>query len=224
MPYSLSAPARPVRIVIADDHPIFRDGLRRLLETDPTLHIVGETAVGPNVLRVVLEQAPDILLLGTSTAEPAYDTLRHVSEAGVAVRTILLVRSIDMPAIADALQLGACGLVSKESAAELLFESIGTVVSGGYWVGHERAVNPLLSARRFAEEHRHTQKFGLTAREQDIVRAVIDGDTNKEIARRFAISENTVKRHLLHIFNKVGASSRIELALFAAHHRLLDVT
>ena len=64
--------------------------------------------------------------------------------------------------------------------------------------------------------------FGLTRREQEIVRAVIDGDTNKEMARRLSISENTVKRHLMHIFNKVGASSRIELALFAAHHRLLD--
>ena len=95
-------------------------------------------------------------------------------------------------------------------------------MAGAYCVGHERASNLLVSARRFATERRQTQKFGLTAREQDIVRAVIDGDTNKEIAHRLAISENTVKRHLMHIFNKVGASSRVELALFAAHHQLLD--
>jgi two-component system, NarL family, nitrate/nitrite response regulator NarL len=222
MPYPLSAPSRPVRIVIADDHPIFRDGLQRLLETDAALQIVGETAVGPDVVRLVREQSPDILLLGPSAAAPAAATLRQLTEAGVVVRTILLVRSIDMPEIADALQFGACGVLTKESAAEVLFESIETVMSGAYWVGHERAANLLVSARRFAAEQRQTHKFGLTAREQDIVRAVIDGDTNKEIGRRLAISENTVKRHLLHIFNKVGASSRIELALFAAHHRLLD--
>ena len=76
--------------------------------------------------------------------------------------------------------------------------------------------------RRFAAVRRQTQKFGLTRREQEIVQAVVDGDRNKDIALRFSISENTVKRHLMHIFNKVGASTRVELALFAAHHRLTD--
>jgi len=224
MPHPLSAPAatRPIRIVIADDHPIFRDGLRRLLKTDPSLHVVGEAGVGPHAVTLVCEQAPDVLVLGPAEGAPAADILRLVAEAGVAVRTILLVRSIDIAEVTDAVQLGACGLLSKESPAHVLFESIESVMSGAYWVGHEATANLLASARRFAAERRQTQRFGLTAREQDIVRAVVDGDTNKEIAHRLTISENTVKRHLLHIFNKVGASSRVELALFAAHHQLLD--
>jgi DNA-binding NarL/FixJ family response regulator len=222
MPHPLSQPA-PIRIVIADEYPIFRDGLRRLLETDPGLQIVGEAGPGSTVVALVRQLAPDILLLGpVPTIGPASATLRQLADAGVSVRTILLVRAIDTAEVADALQLGACGIVSKDSGADLLFHCIDSVMAGYYWVGHERASNIAASVRRFVAARRQAQMFGLTRREQDIVRAVIDGDTNKEIGRRFSISENTVKRHLMHIFNKVGASSRIELALFAGHHRLLD--
>jgi len=222
MPNPLREPA-PVRIVIADDYPIFRDGLRRLLETNPDLQIVGEVRVGAAAAAVVREQQPDILLLGPpSSAGPAAELMRQLNEDGASVRTILLVRAVDMPEVADAWQLGACGVLSKDSGPECLFESIESVMAGHYWVGDEPASNVAASMRRFATARRQAHMFGLTKREQDILRAVVDGDTNKEIARRFTISENTVKRHLMHIFNKVGASSRVELALFAAHHRLLD--
>jgi DNA-binding NarL/FixJ family response regulator len=222
MAHPLTQPAL-VRIVIADEHPIFRDGLRRLLETDESLHIVGEAAVGSAAVALVRELEPDILLLGPArSAGPASETLRQLAEAGLTVRTILLVKAIDTTEVTDALHFGACGILSKDSAADALFESIESVMAGHHWVGDERAVDIGASVRRFAAARRQTQMFGLTRREQEIVRAVIDGDTNKEVARRLSISENTVKRHLMHIFNKVGASSRVELALFAAHHRLLD--
>jgi len=222
MAHPLEQPAS-VRIVIADEYPIFRDGLRRLLETDSGLHIVGEAAVGSMAVALVRELEPDILLLGAApAAEPTRETLRQLAESGVSVRTILLFRSIDLPEVTDALQFGACGILSKDSAADVLFASIESVMAGHYWVGYERAPDIAAGVRRFAAARRQAQRFGLTRREQEIVQAVIDGDTNKEVARRLSISENTVKRHMMHIFNKVGASSRVELALFAAHHRLLD--
>jgi two-component system, NarL family, nitrate/nitrite response regulator NarL len=223
MPHPLRETPASVRIVIADEYPIFRDGLRRLLETDASLHIVGDAAVGSAAVALVRELEPHILLLCPApAADSASETLRQLAESGVPVRTILLLRSIDMPEVAEALQFGACGILSKDSAADVLFESIESVMAGHYWVGHERTPDIAVGMRRFATARRHEQRFGLTRREQDILRAVIDGDTNKEIARRLSISENTVKRHMMHIFNKVGASSRVELALFAAHHRLLD--
>jgi two-component system, NarL family, nitrate/nitrite response regulator NarL len=216
--------ARHILLVIADNFPIFRAGLRRLLEADGRLQIVGESALGRSVLALVRDRHPDILLLGARTPGTAWrDTLRQFADTGVAVRTILMVTSIDAPDVADALECGACGVIAQDATAGVLLQSIDTVMAGQYWVGHDGAVADLAACvRRFEEVRRREQQFGLTRRELDIVRAVVDGDTNREIAARFSISENTVKRHLLHIFNKVGASSRVELALFVTHHRLFE--
>jgi len=223
---SIHAMASAIRVAIADEFPMFRDGLRRLLEVDPRLRIVG---VAPVLDAAILVRAaePDILLLGSRSPERAVETLRELAEARPETRTILLTQSIDADAVARAIELGAWGVVAKNSAADRLFSSIETVAAGECWVGdHPVDIDDDVGAsiRRFDYARRQSQSFGLTRRELDIVRAVVNGDTNREIAALLAISQNTVKRHLMHIFNKVGASTRVELALFAAHHRLLDVS
>ena len=101
--------------------------------------------------------------------------------------------------------------------------SIDCVMAGQYWVGIERAADVVASVRQLEIARRRARAFGLTRRELELVRAIVNGETNKAIGRRFSISENTVKRHLTHIFNKVGASNRLELAMFAAHHQLVDL-
>ena len=216
--------AQTVRIVIADESPIFRDGLRRLLGADPRLVMVADTPLGSMVGALLCNLRPDVLLLGAAKSGSLWDdTLRGLASAGVSVRTILLANAIDLPQVTTALQSGASGVLAKDSAAELLFKSIDAVMAGQCWIGSERASRGVAaSVRRLDHARRHALGFGLTRRELDIIRAVLDGDTNREIAARLSISENTVKRHLMHIFNKMGVSSRVELALFAAHHRLLD--
>jgi DNA-binding NarL/FixJ family response regulator len=216
--------AKTVRIVIADESPIFRDGLRRLLEADPRLLMVGDTHLGSTVLALLGDVRPDVLLLGAASSGSLWaDTLRGIAAASISVRTILLANAIDLPQVTTALQSGASGVLAKDSAAELLFKSIEAVMAGQCWIGSERASRGVAaSVRRLDHARRHALGFGLTRRELDIIRAVLDGDTNREIAARLAISENTVKRHLMHIFNKMGVSTRVELALFAAHHRLLE--
>lgn len=214
----------PVRIVIADESPIFRDGLRRLLETDARLAMIGETRPGPSAVTLACDTRPDILLLGPASAGcPWLDTLKAIGAAGIPVRTILLAKTIDMFEVTAALECGAFGVLARDSAAELIFKSIDIVMAGHYWIGDHLATHGVeTSLRRLDQARRRALGFGLTRRELAIVRAVVNGETNKAVARRFAISENTVKRHLMHIYNKVGASNRVELALFAAHHRLLD--
>ena len=114
-----------VRIVIADELPIFRDGLRLLLGADARLQVVGGADVGPAVDRLVRDLQPDILLLGyLSSGTPVVEMLKRLAASGISVRTILLVKSIDTPEIVEALHFGACGVLARHSAAELLFKSI----------------------------------------------------------------------------------------------------
>jgi DNA-binding NarL/FixJ family response regulator len=216
------APATgPIRIVIADDHPIFRDGLCRLLETAPRLRIVG-VSHAHGALALVQRLRPDVLLIGGSApASTILEALGQLTDAGVSVRVILLTRSVDAPEVAAALRFGAHGVLPNDMTPDALFNGIETVAAGHCWVGHERVANLETGVRRLGDTCRRTKAFGLTPRELEIVRAVMSGETNKAIAKRFDISENTVKRHLTHIFNKVGASTRVELALFAAHHQLI---
>lgn len=211
-----------VRIVIADRQPIFRDGLRRLLETDSRLEIVGTSAGGPSTAALVRDARADILLLSLGASDQGgLGTLSDLASGG-SVRTIILSDGIDGPQVTRALQLGACGIVPRDAGPEALFGSIHGVMAGHFWVGRDPASQVTPSLRKLTRARRRSRAFGLTRRELDVVRAVIAGGTNKGIAAQFAISENTVKSHLMHIFNKLGASNRVELALFASHHRLAD--
>jgi DNA-binding NarL/FixJ family response regulator len=212
----------PVRIVIFDEHPIFRDGLRRLLETRPGLHIVGETGHGSTAVALVRDLLPDILLLGLGTiGGAALEVVRTTASYGF-TGTILIAASVDTPEVADAFALGVRGVVPKDSAEDALFSGIDTVLNGHYWVGDNRVSNVAGSLRKLNVARRRAKAFGLTRRELDIVAAIVQGYTNKQIAQQSAISESTVKRHVTHIFDKLGASNRVEVALFAAHHRLLS--
>jgi len=210
-----------IRIVVADEQPIFRDGLRRLLETAPGLRIVGEAQNAQQAAALVVERRPDILLLGLTSVPFVLDALEPFGREGV--RMILLTSRVDTPEVMTAaIQLDACAVVPKDAGPDVLFNSIDCVMAGQYWVGSGCVANVAASVRKLETTRRQTKAFGLTRRELDILQSVLKGDTNKEIAQRFAISANTVKRHLSHIFDKVGASNRVELARFATHHRLLD--
>ena len=208
----------PVRIVIADDHPIFRDGLRRLLEAEPDLKVIGEACDGTEAVKMARQLKPDILLLDLAMPRmPGLEALRELSTGPAhSVRVILLTAAAEKKQIVEALQLGARGVVLKDSATQLLLKSIHTVMSGEYWVGRESVSNLVQSSGEEAKQ----KKFGLTPRELEIVSAVVAGYSNKEIAEYFKISEDTVKHHLSNIFDKLGVSTRLELALFAVNQDL----
>jgi two-component system nitrate/nitrite response regulator NarL len=212
-----------VRIVIADDRPIARDGLRWLIETQSKLSVVGTTGDGSEVVKLVHERRADILLVDfPSCGRPTLDTLREIADSGASVRSIVLAERVDNPDLTKALQFGARGMLLDESPTELLFESICQVMAGRYWIVSDHVANTAAGIRILEAERRRRTAFGLTPRELEIIRAVVTGHRNKEIADRFSISENTVKSHLTSIFNKFGVSNRVELALFAAYHRILE--
>ena len=204
-----TAPA--VRILIADDHPIFRAGLRQVLESQKGFQVVGEAADGEQTIKLVGQLKPDILVLDMSMPRlTGMETLQRLSAASDPVRAIVLTVEIDPPQIIEALQMGAWGIVLKDSAAQFLVSSIQAAMVGQYWIGHEK-VSDLMKAfrERFPQVLAGAQKktFGLTPRELDIVAKIVVGYTNKDIAREFSISEDTI--------------NRLELALFALKHRLV---
>jgi two-component system nitrate/nitrite response regulator NarL len=217
-----------IRILIADDHAIFRDGLRRLLEAEPGLRVIGEAADGEEAVKLARQLKPDILLLDLAMPRtPGLEALRELGTAATPVRTLLLTAAIARPQILEALQLGARGVVLKESATQLLLKGIRAVMDGQYWVGQD-SVSDLVKTLRdlspgTAEDPRK-KTFGLTPRELEIVSAIVGGYSNRDIAQKFAISEQTVKHHLTNIFDKLGVSSRLELALFAVNHSLIEHT
>lgn len=213
-----------VNILIADDHPIFRDGLRRLLEAESGFKVIGEACDGAEAVKMTRELKPDILLLDLAMPRhPGLEALRDLSAGQQSVRVILLTAAAEKQQIVEALQLGARGVVLKDSATQLLLKSIYTVMSGEYWVGRESVSNLVQYLRSLVQssgEEARQKKFGLTPRELEIVSAVVAGYANKEIAEYFKISEDTVKHHLSNIFDKLGVSTRLELALFAVNQSL----
>ena len=217
---------RRVRIVLADDHQMFRDAVRRLLESEPDLVVVGEAGDGEEAVALTLQYEPDILLLDVAMPHAnGMEVLQQISAASKATRIIMVTGAVEENELRQALRLGARGFVLKESGAVQLLESIRVVHGGEYFVGRE-CMADLVSAVRSrgvvieGRAPRQKADFGLTTRERQIVSAVVNAYQNKEIAEKFAISEKTVKHHLTNIFNKVGVSNRLELALFAVHHHL----
>jgi two-component system nitrate/nitrite response regulator NarL len=213
----------PIGIVIADDHEIFRDGLRLLLEAESGLKVIGEARDGAEAVERARQLSPDILLLDLSMPNhPGLEALRDLGSCEPSkTRVILLSADVSKRQIVEALQLGARGVVLKDSATEFLLKAIQTAMAGGYWVGRERVANLVQYLRNLIQntgEETRQRRYGLTARELQIVSAVVSGYSNKEIAARFKISQDTVKHHLSNIFDKTGVSTRVELALFAVNH------
>ncbi len=216
-----------IRIVVADDHPVVRFGVKNMLMNDPGFDVVGEAEDGDQAVTQTLEHEPDILLLDLAMPKlPGLEAMRAIMSRSPRVKILLLTSTISTQQIIEALQIGARGILLKDSVAGDLGEALRSVLTGDYWIGGQR-VNNLLTAlhdlMQKAQALPERKTYGLTPREIEVVACIVEGCSNKDIAKQYAISEETVKRHLSNIFDKTGVSTRLELALFAISHKLVEV-
>lgn len=216
----------PVRVFLADDHMLFRDTLKKVFDSESGFIIVGEASEGQETVRMAKDSAPDVLLLERQLPDlSCLDVLRLLSEAGIKPKIIILTAEIERDQIQLAFQSGIHGLVLKESSSQSLFSSIRAVMAGRYWIGGEGYSNLEQVFDKLGEDKPKAEKpknFSLTPREMKVIASVVSGHTNKEIARQFSISEQTVKHHISNIFDKLGVFNRLELSLFVLHHNLID--
>lgn len=216
--------SRAIPIAIAAEEPIVRYGVRRLFESEPDLRIVGEAADSSEAVQIAMNLKPEVMLLDLSPSGAGLEALERLAQMKSGVRVLLLASPGEKRQMEAALNLGARGVVLRGSATRALVNGVRGVLAGGYWMG-EKAVECAAAALRSLDEQngdggRKPQDYGLTPREREIIAAVSAGYSNKDAGRKFSITERTVKHHLTNIYDKIGVSSRLELALFAMNHRL----
>jgi DNA-binding NarL/FixJ family response regulator len=205
--------AHPVRLIIADDHALFRQGLRSLLRLQPDVEIVAEVERIADLLPTLASKTGDVLLLDLQMERWSLDDIGALAPL---IGVIVLTATERVEDAMAALRLGARAVVQKRFAVETLMEAIRAVASGFVWMP------PALQAE-LAAALGDTQERKLTAREREIVRHVSLGLRNVEVAEKLGISEGTVKTHLNNVFHKLGLRDRVELALYAVRVGLTSV-
>jgi two-component system nitrate/nitrite response regulator NarL len=213
-----------IRVLIADDHPVVRLGVRNILKTDDAFEVVGEASDGKEAIARTLALSPNILLLDLSMPDmPGLEAMRAIMTDSSRVKILLLTASITPQQIVEALQIGARGIVTKDAIADELTKAVGAVFEGDYWIHGERVFNLIGALHELILQAivPHRKTYGFTPRELDVIGCILEGCANRDIAKQYNISQETVKRHLSNIFGKTGVSTRLELALFAIAHQVV---
>ena len=212
-----------IGVLVADDHAIFRDGLRQLLGAENDIAIIGEAQNGAECIKLLAKLKPDVLLLDIRMPDKSgLAVLEEINFDTLQTRVVVLTAAEDDRDVLRAMRLGARGVVLKQSATDLLVKSIHRVYAGEIWLDNRMTSEVMKAFSESSNGGPSRSKPLISAREKDIVQLVAQGFRNKEIGEKLFISEQTVKNHMHNIFDKLGVSDRLELALYAIHHRLVD--
>lgn len=216
----------PIKVVIADDHALFRDGLRKILSLEKDILVVGEAANGDEVPKIVERTKPDVLLLDLKM--PKGDVVQNLLDVGArcpATRVIVLTAFSDEENVLNAAKGGAKGYVPKGVPSASLIQAIKVVHSGNHWIDKEIPSWEIFEEIVQGQSHfrESTPRMdesikALTKREMEILKLVAEGLTNEEIGKKIFISEKTVKTHLTNIFDKLKVNNRFKAALMLMGH------
>jgi DNA-binding NarL/FixJ family response regulator len=209
--------------VTADGEPESRHALGERLADQPDFTVVGEARNAVEVVTLTAQLHPDILLLDFSMHDAAgiqlLESLRQLTAARIILLMTGTTRCVD---VVDLLKLGARGIVSKNSSEPHLCKSIRSVFKGDVWLTRQELADAVTALTSVSSRQSGEPRVQLTTRQREVLALVASGDTNKEVARRLSISEDTVKHHITKILDRTGMSTRVELVVFAIERRLLE--
>jgi DNA-binding NarL/FixJ family response regulator len=213
--------AEAIRVMIVDDHPIVREGLRTLLSEEPGLQVVGEATDGSGAVAAAADLHPDVVLMDLVMPEvDGIEATRRLSEAGVPCRVIVLTSFADDRKVRDALQAGAIGYLLKDVLRPDLVQAIRSAAHGLPAL-HPVAQQHLI--RQVAAPSASPMVEELTEREHEVLRLIARGHNNREIARQLHLTEGTVKGYVSIILGKLGVDDRTQAALYALKHGLASL-
>ena len=214
-----------VRILIVDDHPLFRDGVVRTLRAEPEINIVGEATTAAQAIHCATELMPDVVLLEVRIPGGGLNAADAIAARAPHIKIVVLTASEAEQDVITALKVGVRGYILKGVSGQELVRALRGVCAGESYVTPTLAVRMLTADRFGLSQHDcpiHPPN-GLTRREHEILREVAAGLSNKEIARRLALSEQTVKHYVTNIFQKLHVRNRVEAALLAHNGGLVKL-
>lgn len=220
--------AQRIKLLIVDDHPIVRVGLRALFASHTHLDVVGEAGAPDEAITAARKYQPDVILLDLNLgAESGLDVIDELTLDAPKARVLVLTGVADVRSHTQAMHLGAAGLVLKEKAPEVLVKAIEKVHAGDVWFDRVLMRQALAALADTTEAMRAGQEAAkvetLTPRERETIRLIGEGLKNQQIADRLFISEKTVRHHLSSIFAKLGVTDRLELVIYAYRHNLVQL-
>ncbi len=211
----------PIRIIIADDHMMVREGLKQLLELDGEIQVVGQAREGRECLELIEKLDPDVVLLDINMPDMnGLQTLQKVRSMNQKQKVLMLTIHNEIEYLLRSVELGANGYVLKDSESSVLKKAIYTVYQGDSYI--EPSLTPEMRERLKRLNNASSNEI-LTKREIDVLKLIAEGLFNKEIAYRLSISEKTVKNHVSNIFKKIGVSDRTQAAVYAIKNNFVSM-
>jgi DNA-binding NarL/FixJ family response regulator len=216
-----------LRVVICDDHALFRRGLEMVLENEPDIEVVGEATDGIQAVEKAQELMPDVILMDVRMPKRSgIEATQQIKELLPHVKILVLTISDDEADLYDSIKAGAAGYLLKEISTDEVADAIRSV-----WAGHSR-ISPAMAAKLLTEFQAMTKRADdrqqmppprLTDRELEVLRLVAKGLNNRDIAKNLYISENTVKNHIRNILEKLQLHSRMEAVIYAVREKILEI-
>lgn len=210
------------KIMIADNHSMFREGLKSILESDGSLEVIAEAKDGEECLEVLKNENPELLLLDIKMPkQTGFQVLDSMKKNGNTTPVLILTASNEIEYLMNALDIGVDGYLLKDCDSKELKKAIFTILDGKTYI--QPNLIPMLNQKTKSREEDSIKIESLTERETEVLKLVSNGMYNKEIAEKLQISERTVKNHLFNIFKKIDVTDRTQAALFAIRNHMINI-